>query len=63
MQYPDENEAEDFLRFLFELDIVDETTQLKDIRAESHSINNDGTVIWFYSDFFMTRQHNVFSNK
>ncbi|PWZ27692.1 Serine/threonine-protein kinase fray2 [Zea mays] len=41
--YPDENEAEDFLRFLFELDIVDETTQLKDIRAESHSINNDGT--------------------
>ncbi|KAG0531992.1 hypothetical protein BDA96_04G069400 [Sorghum bicolor] len=39
--YPDENEAEDFLRFLFELDIVDETTQLKDIRAQSHSINDD----------------------
>jgi serine/threonine-protein kinase OSR1/STK39 len=45
LQYPDENEAEDFLRFLFELDIVDETTQLKDIRAQSHSINDDRMVI------------------
>jgi serine/threonine-protein kinase OSR1/STK39 len=45
LQYPDENEAEDFLRFLFELDIVDETTKLKDIRAQSHSINDDRMVI------------------
>ncbi|RLN09432.1 serine/threonine-protein kinase BLUS1-like isoform X1 [Panicum miliaceum] len=38
-QYPDENEAEDFLRFLFELDIVDESTQLQDFRARNCPIN------------------------
>ncbi|TVU02398.1 hypothetical protein EJB05_52113, partial [Eragrostis curvula] len=32
--YPDENEAEDFLHFLFEIDTVDETTSLQDIRAQ-----------------------------
>ncbi|RLN07799.1 serine/threonine-protein kinase BLUS1-like isoform X1 [Panicum miliaceum] len=39
--YPDENEAEDFLRFLFELDIVDESTQLQDLRARNCPMNDE----------------------
>lgn len=39
--YPDESEAEDFLRFLFEIDIVDESTKLRDIRAQNCSMNGD----------------------
>nr|CAB3449063.1 unnamed protein product [Digitaria exilis] len=39
--YPDENEAEDFLRFLFELDIVDESTKLQDLRARNCPMNDE----------------------
>ncbi|CAN6246955.1 unnamed protein product [Urochloa humidicola] len=39
--YPDENEAEDFLRFLFELEIVDESTQLQDLRARNCPKNDE----------------------
>uniref|UniRef100_K3YZN3 Protein kinase domain-containing protein n=1 Tax=Setaria italica TaxID=4555 RepID=K3YZN3_SETIT len=39
--YPDENEAEDFLRFLFELDIVDESTQLQDLRTRNGPTNDE----------------------
>ncbi|KAJ1278178.1 hypothetical protein BS78_04G059200 [Paspalum vaginatum] len=45
---PDENEAEDCLRFLFELDVVDETTQLQDIRAQHSSINGTRQTVGDY---------------
>ncbi|KAL6629957.1 hypothetical protein ACP70R_029722 [Stipagrostis hirtigluma subsp. patula] len=41
--YPDENDsdADEYLRFLFELDTVDETTPLKNIRVPKCSVNDE----------------------
>ncbi|XP_062218362.1 serine/threonine-protein kinase BLUS1-like isoform X2 [Phragmites australis] len=39
--YPDGNEADDFLRFLFEIDTVDETTPLQDIQTQNCSRNDE----------------------
>ena len=41
-------EWKDFLRFLFELDIVDESTQLQDLRAQNCPMNDERMVHQFY---------------
>ena len=47
-QYSEENDSdeEEYLRFLFELDTVDETVPLPDVHPQNHS-NGDKKVITF----------------